>query len=115
MAPVCCNIDRIESGRVTAVDVETEMLLLLPNPNGYRADCCRSVGSRRCLLYLRMAFINLRGSVHAIQVTRGIYTLRKMKAVTHFQALSSALSATVGLGNTLQLPFLWEGLEPSFG
>ncbi|MHC4381063.1 MAG: alanine/glycine:cation symporter family protein, partial [Planctomycetota bacterium] len=51
---------------------------------------------------LRMRFINLRGFSHAIQVTRGKFTdpnSHSDNEVTHFQALASALSATVGLGN----------------
>jgi AGCS family alanine or glycine:cation symporter len=51
---------------------------------------------------LRMGFINLRGFGHAINVTRGKYTDPNAHGdgeVTHFQALASALSATVGLGN----------------
>ncbi len=49
---------------------------------------------------LRMGFINLRGFGHALKVTRGDYDDPKDEGeVTHFQALASALSATVGLGN----------------
>ena len=49
---------------------------------------------------LRMSFINLRGLGHAVQVTRGLYDNDDDTGeVTHFQALSAALSATVGLGN----------------
>ena len=49
---------------------------------------------------LRMGFINIRGFVHAIKVTAGNYDNPDDPGeVTHFQALSSALSATVGLGN----------------
>ncbi|MHC4837535.1 MAG: alanine/glycine:cation symporter family protein [Planctomycetota bacterium] len=50
----------------------------------------------------RMRFINLRGFGHAINVTRGKYTDPNSHGegeVSHFQALASALSATVGLGN----------------
>jgi Na+/alanine symporter len=48
----------------------------------------------------RMAFINLRGFAHAISVTAGKYDSEEDEGeVSHFQALSSALSATVGLGN----------------
>ncbi len=51
-------------------------------------------------LTIRMGFINLRGFYHAIQLTRGKYDdPSEPGEVTHFQALSSALSATVGLGN----------------
>lgn len=49
---------------------------------------------------LRMGFINIRGFKHAIDLTRGKYdNPEDVGEVNHFQALSSALSATVGLGN----------------
>ncbi len=49
---------------------------------------------------LRMAFINLRGFAHAVAVTKGDYDDPDDPGeISHFQALSSALSATVGLGN----------------
>lgn len=49
---------------------------------------------------LRMGFINFRGFKHAISLTMGHYDdSSKPGEVTHFQALASALSATVGLGN----------------
>ena len=49
---------------------------------------------------LRFGFINLRGFGHAIAVTLGHYDKPDNPGeVSHFQALSSALSATVGLGN----------------
>ncbi|MFH1268884.1 MAG: alanine/glycine:cation symporter family protein [Planctomycetota bacterium] len=48
----------------------------------------------------RMGFINVRAFRHAIEVMRGKYDDPKDKGeVTHFQALTSALSGTVGLGN----------------
>jgi AGCS family alanine or glycine:cation symporter len=48
----------------------------------------------------RMGFINIRAFGHAIQVTRGKYDDPKDAGeVSHFQALATALSATVGLGN----------------
>jgi len=48
----------------------------------------------------RMGFINLRGFRHAVAVTRGHYDNPEDPGeVSHFQALASALSATVGLGN----------------
>lgn len=48
----------------------------------------------------RMAFINLRGLGHAVAVTAGRYDEAGDPGdVSHFQALSAALSATVGLGN----------------
>lgn len=49
---------------------------------------------------IRMNFINLRGFAHAIMVTAGKYDNPEDEGeVTHFQALTAALSATVGLGN----------------
>lgn len=49
---------------------------------------------------LRMGFINLRGFKHAIMVTAGKYdNPDDAGEVSHFQALTAALSATVGLGN----------------
>ena len=49
---------------------------------------------------LRMGFINFRGFWHAIRLTKGDYDdPADVGEVSHFQALASALSATVGLGN----------------
>lgn len=51
-------------------------------------------------LTIRMRFISIRGFWHGIQLIRGKYDdPSEPGEVTHFQALSSALSATVGLGN----------------
>jgi len=47
-----------------------------------------------------MGFINIRGFRHAIDIVRGKYDNPDDKGeVSHFQALTTALSATVGLGN----------------
>jgi len=52
------------------------------------------------LFTIRMRFINIRGFWHAIRLTRGDYdNPDEPGEVSHFQALASALSATVGLGN----------------
>ncbi|MEZ4265186.1 MAG: alanine/glycine:cation symporter family protein [Myxococcota bacterium] len=49
---------------------------------------------------LRMGFVNVRMFGHAIQLVRGKYDEPDSPGeVSHFQALSAALSATVGLGN----------------
>lgn len=49
---------------------------------------------------LRMGFINIRAFRHAIDVVRGRYDNPDDEGeVSHFQALASALSATVGNGN----------------
>lgn len=48
----------------------------------------------------RMKFINIRGIGHAFDLVRGKYDKADDPGeVTHFQALTTALSATVGLGN----------------
>ena len=49
---------------------------------------------------IRMKFINIRGFKHAISLVKGDYDDPNDKGeVSHFQALTTALSATVGLGN----------------
>ncbi|MEQ9408720.1 MAG: alanine/glycine:cation symporter family protein [Fuerstiella sp.] len=51
-------------------------------------------------LTIRMKFINFRGFRHAVLVTMGRYDNPDDEGeVSHFQALTAALSATVGLGN----------------
>jgi AGCS family alanine or glycine:cation symporter len=51
-------------------------------------------------LTIRMGFINLRMFRHAYRIIRGKYQVPSaMGEVTSFQALTTALSATVGLGN----------------
>lgn len=48
----------------------------------------------------RMGFVNIRLFRHAIDLVRGKYDdPKQVGEVTHFQALTTALSATVGLGN----------------
>ncbi|MCH8889559.1 MAG: sodium:alanine symporter family protein [Myxococcales bacterium] len=49
---------------------------------------------------VRFQFVNFRAFRHAIDCTLGRYTDPQAAGeITHFQALSAALSATVGLGN----------------
>lgn len=49
---------------------------------------------------LRMGFINIRGLKHALDIVRGKYDDPDDDGeVSHFQALATALSGTVGLGN----------------
>ena len=48
----------------------------------------------------RMKFINIRAFRHSVQLIRGKFDKPENKGeVSHFQALATALSATVGLGN----------------
>ena len=55
---------------------------------------------------LRFQFINLRGFRHGIECVRGAYSAPGEEGeISHFQALSAALSATVGLGNIAGVAF----------
>jgi AGCS family alanine or glycine:cation symporter len=55
---------------------------------------------------LRFQFVNFRAFRHAIDCTRGRYTNPDATGeISHFQALSAALSATVGLGNIAGVAF----------
>ncbi|MBP82441.1 MAG: sodium:alanine symporter [Verrucomicrobiales bacterium] len=58
------------------------------------------LGSTAVFLTVYFKFINLRGFGIAFRTVRGKYTDKDAPGqITHFQALSAALSATVGLGN----------------
>ena len=47
-----------------------------------------------------LGFINFRGFAHALRIVRGDYANKKAPGeVTHFQALTTAISGTVGVGN----------------
>jgi len=49
---------------------------------------------------IRLGFINIRGFKHALQLASGKYDEPNAPGrITHFQALATAVSATVGLGN----------------
>ena len=51
---------------------------------------------------IKMRFINFKGFKHAIDLVAGKYSNPNDKGeVSHFQALATALSATVGLGLSL--------------
>ena len=53
-----------------------------------------------CFFTCYMGFINIKGFIHAISLVKGDYDDPNDKGeVTHFQALVTALSGTVGLGN----------------
>jgi len=52
------------------------------------------------ILTVRTVFIQIRGFVHGVGITSGKYDDPAHKGqLTHFQALSAALSATIGIGN----------------
>ena len=88
------------------IDPETKEQVILPR-EGWLGDGSVSVPFIVIWLLvgaifftLFMGFINVRGFWHAIRLTRGDYDDPDDHGeVSHFQALSSALSGTVGLGN----------------
>ncbi len=58
------------------------------------------LGGTAVILTLLFGFINLRAFGLALKTIRGKYSSKKDPGeITHFQALTAALSATVGLGN----------------
>lgn len=53
-----------------------------------------------CFFTVYLGFINIRGFGHAVNVVRGKYTTPESAGeITHFQALTAAVSGTVGIGN----------------
>ncbi|MEM7640797.1 MAG: alanine/glycine:cation symporter family protein [Pseudomonadota bacterium] len=53
-----------------------------------------------CFFTVYLGFINLRGFGHAVNVVRGKYAKPNSEGeITHFQALTAAVSGTVGIGN----------------
>lgn len=94
--------ERIDAGFAWLVG-KMAAVLFYPLPTGTEADVPFIVAwlfIGAVFLTLRMGFINLRGFKHAIDVVRGRYdNPNDAGEVSHFQALASALSATVGLGN----------------
>ncbi len=58
------------------------------------------LGAGGVFFTLAYRFVNLRGFRHAIAIVRGKYDGEQAEGeISHFRALTSALSATVGLGN----------------
>lgn len=101
-----------DGGVAEVVEVQDQTLLLrsratrslagpLPNPDNRALPfIVLWLVSGAVYFTLRMGFISLRGFRHAIEVTAGHYDKEGDPGeISHFQALSSALSATVGLGN----------------
>ncbi|MFT5465504.1 MAG: AGCS family alanine or glycine:cation symporter [Verrucomicrobiales bacterium] len=73
----------------------------IPVGNGQKAPIVLILlAGTAIFLTLFFKFINIRGFMTAIRTTRSKYTPKDAPGdISHFQALSTALSATVGLGN----------------
>ena len=97
--------DIIEEGAhiYAAVIYDEKIALLHPNGDIQKKNIpfivvWLSIGA--LFFTIRMGFINIRGFKHAINLARGKYDDPNAPGqVTHFQALATAVSGTVGLGN----------------
>ena len=97
--------DIIEEGahNYAAVYYDEKIALLHPNGDIQKKNIpfiviWLSIGA--LFFTIRMGFINIKGFRHAIDLARGKYDDPNAPGqVTHFQALATAVSGTVGLGN----------------
>lgn len=116
--PVSAVLPEVAAGQTVLVDgrrlevraIEGDTLHVVGTPR-YEATLERPTQTKMPVVVLwltfgavfftfRMGFISLRAFRHAVDVTRGKYDKpEETGEISHFQALSSALSATVGLGN----------------
>ena len=97
--------DVIEQGAHYLAKIEYDDPVILTHPNGDPV----TKGIPFIVIWLvlgatfftlRMGFINLRGFRHSIALAKGTYDDPDAPGqVTHFQALATAVSGTVGLGN----------------
>jgi len=96
------NVRELEGGVATLRGEDVAYVANAPlNPNNLEIPFVVAwLVSGAIFFTLRMQFVNLRMFGHAIKVTMGKYPEKHSDGeISHFQALSSALSATVGLGN----------------
>ncbi len=97
--------DIIETNAHKFAEIKFESPIALTHPNGDK----QTKGIPFIVVWLiagaafftfRMGFINVRGFKHSLQLARGKYDDPNAPGrITHFQALTTAVSATVGLGN----------------
>ena len=95
------TVDSVEEGNAVLLGATRHEDVTLANPQNMKLPIVVVWLVLGAIFFtLRMSFINIRGFFHAIQVTAGKYDNPDDPGeISHFQALSSALSATVGLGN----------------
>ncbi len=95
----------IEQGAHYLAEVEYDQPIIISHPNGDPITngipfivIWLVLGAT--FFTLRMGFINIRGFRHSLALARGKYDDPQAPGqVTHFQALATAVSGTVGLGN----------------
>jgi AGCS family alanine or glycine:cation symporter len=99
------SLDVIQEGAHHLAEVIYDQKVPLLHPNGDKQQkpipfivIWLVVGA--IFFTLKMGFINIRGFRHALQLARGKFDDPNAPGqVTHFQALTTAVSGTVGLGN----------------
>lgn len=97
--------DLIESGAHYFARIQYDEPVILTHPNGDPQThnipfivVWLVLGA--AFFTIRMGFINFRGFKHALDLAKGKFDDPNAPgSITHFQALSTAVSATVGLGN----------------
>ncbi|MDT0676760.1 amino acid carrier protein [Autumnicola musiva] len=97
--------DLIETGAHYLAEIEYDEPVMLTHPNGTpQANSIPFIvvwlifGA--AFFTFKMGFINIRGFGHALELAKGKYDDPNAPgSITHFQALTTAVSATVGLGN----------------
>jgi AGCS family alanine or glycine:cation symporter len=102
-------LDLMQSKIDSSFELANEKMtpILFFNVNPHRAEGATSIPliivfllAGALFFTFRYSFINIRMFGHAIRVVRGHYDDKEDQGeISHFQALTSALSATVGLGN----------------
>jgi len=100
--PVCASIDDKIDSLVSPITTVVQNVILYPLPLG-EAEVPFVVAwlvVAATVFTLYFGFVNLRGLKQGFKLIRGDYNdHRHVGEVTHFQALATALSGTVGLGN----------------
>ena len=91
------KLDHFFGESIVSPSSRTIVLANSGNPTPTR----RCLVTWRCIFFtLKMRFVNIRFFKHAIELVRGKHDSKDKKGRSnHFQALTTALSATVGLGN----------------
>ncbi|MFY2763618.1 alanine/glycine:cation symporter family protein [Arenimonas sp. MALMAid1274] len=102
-APAAAGIDQaIQSVFGPVADALARIVFVeIPLPGGLSASAIVIwLAIAACVFTVYFRFINLRGFVHGFRILRGDYADPTGPGeVSHFQALTSAVSGTVGLGN----------------
>jgi AGCS family alanine or glycine:cation symporter len=108
-SPAFASIDQaINEGFKPYAKTLSEMVFFSVSVNGTDVPIIVALLVGCGLFYtLYLGFINLRGLKHAIKIVKGDYEDPSCPGeVSHFQALTTAVSGTVGVGNIAHVPIL---------